>query len=278
MTESPDGALWFATAGGISRWKHGSWKHWTKEQRLLTERVFTIASDSSGTIWFGDQNNGVGMIDPSGSVKYVTSRDGLVSDAVWGIRVDDANRLWCATVAGLMSYQDGIWSTFDVTTGLNSVRLWPILVTPDVLYVGTRSGGVAILDLHAARGSAQRIVPSPPIIERGSIFARWKVYSRFGEIPFQNIECRIRLDDRAWSEWSFVRDHVFGDVSAGTHTVTIQSGFGHCSRCLVSKQEHANRRCPLDRHCNHPSRVHDGASAKTAARDRAERVPLSESL
>jgi PAS domain S-box-containing protein len=223
MTESPDGALWFATVGGISRWKHRTWRHWRTREGLVSDRVFTITSDAAGNIWFGDQNNGLGLIDTVGTVTYSTSRDGLLNDAVWKVQMDEQNRLWCSTVSGLACYLNGVWSKFDVSTGLASVRLWPILLTPERVYVGTRGGGVAMLNRTVANSSVPRVVMSKPIVENGSIFARWSAYSYYGEIPFRDIECRTKLDDDPWSKWSTSRERVFVDVSSGEHQLSIQT-------------------------------------------------------
>ncbi len=47
FAEAPNGARWFATLRGLSRWKEGKWHHWTGSHGLLlqNERIFTLAID-----------------------------------------------------------------------------------------------------------------------------------------------------------------------------------------------------------------------------------------
>ena len=223
MAEGRDGALWFGTVGGLGRWKNGRWSYWTRTRGLRSDRVFSIAIDADDRVWIGDQHDGVCVIDSLDRPSYYTTRDGLVSDAVWEIRTDQRGKIWIATAAGLSSYEQGVWSKIDGSTGLAGVRLWPLLPAEDRIYVGTRGSGTAILSLDAAKGPGPKVVAARPAIENQTALLRWKVFPFWGEMPFHNVESRFRLDDGLWSSWSLGREQVLVDLGPGRHAFQIQA-------------------------------------------------------
>ncbi len=223
MGEGPDETLWFGTAGGISRWKDGIWRHWKNEQGLISRRVFSLAVDTGGVCWFADQNNGIGYIDSTDQVRYLTTAHGLISNSVWEVKFDNEGTLWCATNGGLAGYRNGIWFRFGVESGLPGLHLWPIMFDRNFLYVGTLDGGVAILDRSAAQGPAPKIVPARPIVEGNTALLRWKVFPYWGESPIQSIEVRSRLNGGAWSSWQASKERVLIDLASGSHTVVLQA-------------------------------------------------------
>src|ERR1051326_6404492 len=54
FAEGRDGAYWFGTFEGLSRWKDGKWTHWSIEQGLTSKRVFALIMDQKNTVWFAD--------------------------------------------------------------------------------------------------------------------------------------------------------------------------------------------------------------------------------
>ncbi|MBI3195140.1 MAG: PAS domain S-box protein, partial [Ignavibacteriae bacterium] len=222
FVEGNDGTFWFGTNGGISRWKEGVWKHWTMSEGLKLNRTFTIALDSQNTLWFSDQMTGLGYLKDE-TPGYYTVEDGLISDAIWEINIDSLQRIWIATANGLSCFDNGIWSRFDASSGLNPLRLWPLLPLGNKLYVGTMGGGTAILNLDRVNSLPPMAVIEQSSYVNNSIHFRWNAYSHWGELPSNSIETRYHLDNDSWSKWSMDHQYVFGELKPGEHTFVVQA-------------------------------------------------------
>ncbi|MFN8360985.1 MAG: PAS domain S-box protein [Candidatus Kapaibacterium sp.] len=221
FAESRDGAYWFGTYSGLSRWKDGHWKHWTTASGLRAQRIYTIAIDSQNRVWFGDQHNGLGFV-AADTILYRTTSDGLVSDAVQDIKVDAQNKLWIATKGGLSSYFNGRWETFDAQSGLSNSRLWPVTPTKEKVYIGSSGGGVIIINKISDTRHPPRVVFAAPAIEDNSVILKWKPYSYFAAYSSKNLETRYRIDDGEFSAWSSNHQVVATTISPGTHRLQVQ--------------------------------------------------------
>jgi PAS domain S-box-containing protein len=228
--EEPNGIRWFGTSIGLFRWTPdknrngaGTIKRWSTDDRsLLNNRIFTIAIDSNKTLWFGDRWSGLGYLD-NDTIKYLTTADGLVSNDVWRIEVDNLNRLWIGTQGGLSFYSNGVFSSFKTDEGLENIRIWPILPLNNKIYIGTLGGGIQILDLAEINLTPPKISALPPMIEKRNAFIRWKTYTFWGTRFSENIETRSSVDDDGWTVWSRQHGIMLNDLSAGIHTVKVQS-------------------------------------------------------
>ena len=69
FAEAPDGAYWFGTLGGLSRWARGVWTHWTVAEGLVRNRIFALAVDPEGTVWFSHQTSGNGLGFPESQIQ-----------------------------------------------------------------------------------------------------------------------------------------------------------------------------------------------------------------
>jgi len=58
-----DGATWFATAGGVSRLVDDHIENFTAADGLVANRVFKIAEDDAGDLWFATLTGGVSRFD-----------------------------------------------------------------------------------------------------------------------------------------------------------------------------------------------------------------------
>ncbi len=238
FTEGSDGAYWFGSLDGLSRWtpdrSHmheetpsagGHWTYWSRGKGILYSKIFTLAADSAGRVWFGHATSGSGMgyVDADDSVHYVTSADGLLNDFVWDLSVDATGTLWVATDGGLCSYSQGIWLTYDQKTGLHYSKLWPVLPQRDVVYAGTRGKGIAILNRGESTFRTPRIVIDRPVVEARDVHIRWKAYSYWGEAEPEEILTRYRVGGEPWSPWGITREIVRANLPNGDQSVEIQA-------------------------------------------------------
>lgn len=216
--ETPDGALWFGTEGGLSRWRRGAWTHWRTGRR-----VFTLAAGSDNRVWFSDQVKSFAFIDERDQLHDVDVADGLAGVEVWDLRVDSAGWLWAATRTGLGTYHDGTWSWIGAEEGLGNLRLWPVLPFADQVYVGSTGSGVRVLARNEALAHAPRVRIEPAIESDGHTTLRWSVSSFWGLPNAAGLQTRYRLDDGPWTPWRTERQAVFDGLRGGRHRVDVQA-------------------------------------------------------
>ena len=157
LCETADGAQWFGTHSGLSRWKDGHETTWGAQQGLPNPAVYAVLPGQDGDVWIGTarglahwQSNkmtavgsfnepvralylardktlylgvdqGLMRLSPgSGAVEAVSPVAPFEPQQVRGISEDDQGILWVAATAGL--------GTLDKTTG----RLTPAPLPPGV--------------------------------------------------------------------------------------------------------------------------------------------------
>ncbi len=221
FAEGPDGARWFGTSGGLSRWRDGSWRHWTTADGLPDNRGFALAVDREGRVWLADGYAGVSWVDGD-RLRRFTTDDGLASDAVWDLAIAEDGTVWAATRGGLSCYRDGVWVAFGRESGLPNTRLWPVLPLGSEVWVGSTAGPV-VLDLGDVALPTPRVEAEQVVVEPYRALVRWRVAAWWGEVAPGDIKTRVQLDGGAWSPWSTAREHRFEDLSPGTHAVVIQA-------------------------------------------------------
>lgn len=215
FAEGKDGAYWFATFQGLSKWDKNRWTNfpWI--------RVFAVAIDGNQKVWFSDQASGLGLVDRD-SVKIITVSDGLLDHEIHDLRVDSKGTLWISTKKGLCSYSNGVWATYDARSGLSTLQLRAILPTEDKVYIGSQGGGLAILNLKEVRHPTLTEI-STPVIENASALLRWKVFGFWGSPASNEIETRFRVDKRDWFQWSRTREVNLQSLSSGEHEFEVQA-------------------------------------------------------
>ena len=224
FAEGPDGSRWFGTRGGLSRWKDGKWHHWTQTDGLLdqNERIYSIAIDSGGTVWFSNVGSGLGTVDRDDNVRFLTTAVGLVNNSIWDLKVDANGTLWISTERGLSSYNNGIWSSFTLQSGLSTPNIWDVLPTNGLIYVGSPGSGVNILDRSEA-AQTPRVTFFKPSIEGTTALLRWTVFPYFGEVDPRDVEVRYRLDSMSWSNWTRKREISLDTLRSGSHSFEVQA-------------------------------------------------------
>ncbi|MEO5800160.1 MAG: PAS domain S-box protein [Gemmatimonadales bacterium] len=234
FAEAPDGTRWFGSGGGLSRWRKGVWTHWTQRTGRTGNRpfraplrVFTLAVDSAGTVWFGDQQEslayGIGTVDARDSLAFLTTADGLLNNRVWRLVAGGDGTIWAATESGLSAMHDGNWFAFGTDRGLGYPQLWALEVDGSAVSVGTQGGGMRQLDLDAARQPPPRVTILESVTEGRRAYLRWMVVAYRGSLASSLIETRYRVDGGRWSAWSTDRVATINDLGAGEHRIEVQA-------------------------------------------------------
>ncbi|MCC7265128.1 MAG: hypothetical protein IT369_21695, partial [Candidatus Latescibacteria bacterium] len=111
------GALWFATRAGVSRYDGKEFTTFSREDGLL-DNVFTaFLEDRQGRLWIATVDHGVSCYDGRSFTNY-TTQDGLVDNQVSSLLEDRHGNLWIGTGRGLSCYDGKHLTNFTTEDGL----------------------------------------------------------------------------------------------------------------------------------------------------------------
>jgi ligand-binding sensor domain-containing protein/serine phosphatase RsbU (regulator of sigma subunit) len=101
--EDSRGYIWIGTDNGLTFYDGEKFTTLTDKPEFTGTSVLAVKEDKNGTIWVGTQSNGLAAIKVSDSlfVTGFTSENGLISDFIFNIHIDTANRIWLAMVGGV---------------------------------------------------------------------------------------------------------------------------------------------------------------------------------
>ncbi len=141
IIKASDGALWFGTERGVSRYYQESWTTFITADGLASNKVFAILESSNGALWFGTYE-GVSCYYQGKWTTFTTAR-GLADNYVRAIIESSDGALWFGTQKGVSRYYQERWTTFTVAHGLANSYVLAILESSDgVLWFGSYGGGV----------------------------------------------------------------------------------------------------------------------------------------
>ncbi|MFH1131619.1 MAG: LamG-like jellyroll fold domain-containing protein [Pseudomonadota bacterium] len=148
---APDGTLWFATQGGVSRYDGKEFVNFTTQDGLAHNDVRAIYGTPDGILWFGTRG-GVSRYDGK-EFKNFTTVDGLASNYVTAIHCAPDGALWFGTGygdipgGGVSRYDGKEFKNFTAKDGLASNTVVSINSDPNgVMWFGTLGGGVSCYD------------------------------------------------------------------------------------------------------------------------------------
>jgi ligand-binding sensor domain-containing protein len=130
LVQDRAGIFWIGTyGGGLNKFdrEREIFTHYradkSKPNSLNNDYVFTIHEDKNGILWLGTWGGGLNRFDPAtGIFTQYTEKQGLPSNAIYGILDDDEGNLWLSTNNGLSKF-DPVRETFrnyKVSDGLQS--------------------------------------------------------------------------------------------------------------------------------------------------------------
>lgn len=136
LIKSKDQSIWIATAGaGIYQLNYTNnketsyeLKHFTeKNNNLLSDRVNCLIEDTYGNVWYGTDNNGIGLIKNGVAKKLI-----LNTDIIRGFSLDKQKTLWVATSNGVLSIalaDNFKTKQFLKQDGLTSNNIYSIIIS-----------------------------------------------------------------------------------------------------------------------------------------------------
>jgi signal transduction histidine kinase/ligand-binding sensor domain-containing protein len=118
LLPAKDGGLWAGTANGLLRWRDGRTNWFASPSKKSLRDVRTIIEATNGTVWFGTAGNGLACLE-QGKIRQFHSQDGLPSDYIECLHLDDTGALWIGTFGGgLCRLKDGKFSVINSDQGL----------------------------------------------------------------------------------------------------------------------------------------------------------------
>lgn len=101
ITQTRDGALWFATGGGVSRWLDGAIVSWTVDDGLISNRIFRVAEAADGSLWFATFTSGISRFDGQTFTSFSTD-NGLQSNQLHMLEELEDGRLLAGSYDGFL--------------------------------------------------------------------------------------------------------------------------------------------------------------------------------
>ena len=127
--EDQHGALWITHSQGLSRYDETSedFTHFPVDPRdphsISHPNIMGLYETPDGIFWITTYGGGLNRFDPTtGRSEVITTKDGLPSDALYGILPDDQGHLWISSNGGLVELDPSTLAmiTYDVDDGLQS--------------------------------------------------------------------------------------------------------------------------------------------------------------
>ncbi|MHB9027807.1 MAG: two-component regulator propeller domain-containing protein [Candidatus Latescibacterota bacterium] len=149
-----NGAVWFGTANGLSKFHGVTWKTYTTADKLAHNTVNAFAHEVGSygeELWVGT-DGGVSVlgVKPDAvtfATPYTTTNakyPGMISDKITSAVVDSQHVRWFGTDKGLMSFNGTVWKSYTTADNLadnhiNAIAYEETKYGPEI-WVGTNNG------------------------------------------------------------------------------------------------------------------------------------------
>ncbi len=155
MTRGGDGRIWVGLmrgglrhvdpdTGAVESWKHDP----ADPASLSDDSIMAVFEDSRGVLWAGTYGAGLNRLAPDGTIRRITTEQGLSHNVATVITEDAAGRIWVGTDGGGLNLLDGdgrVKAVFrtdpSAANTIASNSVYSLL--PDggsVLWIGGKSG------------------------------------------------------------------------------------------------------------------------------------------
>jgi len=150
LVERADGEFWLGGAEGELTTVNIEDSVFKYHLPSSAENVFrnnVIVSDNNNIIWVAGIGSGLQRIDPTTNERvFITTEEGLISNTVYSIVIDNENNIWAATDLGVqfINIETNEMTTFTTDEGLAANDVYALALHNGEIYTGT-SRGLTIL-------------------------------------------------------------------------------------------------------------------------------------
>ncbi|HXF62820.1 MAG TPA: hypothetical protein VNK95_14445 [Caldilineaceae bacterium] len=137
-----EGALWVAATGGAARLSPDNdtrGQLYTPANSPLPSVDLRVVEPGGGGVWLGGA--GLSFFDGADWRSY-TTEDGLAGASVQAITPDNQSRTWIGTPTGLSIWTGNAFFNLTSANGLPSDDISALQADGDVIWIGTRGGGL----------------------------------------------------------------------------------------------------------------------------------------
>ena len=151
ILQTRDGFLWLGTQDSLIRFDGMHFREFRDGNSVFHRSpIHALLEDRAGNLWVGSIGSGVARIDPSGSVKHYTAKDGIPSPNAFCLASDSKGAIWVCTDRGLARIMATQVQTFTQAQGLPTSQVRSTCEATD----GTR--WVVGLDFGLSRWTGSR--------------------------------------------------------------------------------------------------------------------------
>ncbi len=221
VLQAADGALWFGTDQGVSRFDGRAFSNPMADAGLPRWAVNAIEEDAAGRVWMVGET-GLFRYDPkapSPRVRSFTTADGLPSESVTALARDKADRLWVGTSKGLCYYDPAAEKSGGKsfgTTGRMKVDQVKDLTTGGRR--GTLGGAARLIENQRPAAFPQTLVAGKVLQLDGTDSYVELPPNAFNDLEAATIEAWVKWDRLATRGNNRVFDYgkPFGDLGIGS--------------------------------------------------------------
>ncbi len=220
IAEAPDGAMWFATDNGASRFDGVDWTTVRDSlvppsQRPGSPALSAVTADSEGGMWFATEQHGLAHFDGRAWSWMVAGTSALPSDNVRALLCDRSGDLWVGTQNGVARRvrSSGAWVQYGAGPGALVGGVVTALVedAQHAIWVGS-PGGASRLD--SLRTGPWTTFTSPLVTQVGSDSVLSLAATRDGAVWFGTERGIVRDSADTWSHESVADGAVSDSIIA----------------------------------------------------------------
>ncbi len=216
MIEGRDGALWFGTPRGVSRFRDEAWLTWNFFGSPGDSSVRAVYQDRAGGIWVGTGRDAARW-DGGSWVSFNISV--LGSAPVTGVFEDAGGTVWLATVKGLSRWNGDEWRIYDSRDGLAADQITGFL--QDGQGHLWFSSGAGLTEHEPDRVAPQTIFVNRPSKLSASRTAAFVFGAAYGEAA--DLEYSTSFDGALFSPWTAENTWSRSALEDTTHTLRVRS-------------------------------------------------------
>ncbi|MBL7890255.1 MAG: T9SS type A sorting domain-containing protein [Bacteroidia bacterium] len=109
-------------AGGLAKLSNNIWEVHAVPFSVASNIVsdYRMVVDSTNNLWVARGNSGGGllMFDGVSWTNFIKTNSDIESDSIYGVDVDQQNKIWCSFLGkGIIKFDGTTWTTYDVLDG-----------------------------------------------------------------------------------------------------------------------------------------------------------------
>ena len=254
LGQDADGKIWMAGVSTATfqddKWdvlnEKSSW--WDKKKQAietpnkLSRYTDFLCNDSYGNLWIGSRNYGIFMYDGKQWINQ-TIEDGLQSNSIIYIFPENEKTIWVATDKGISKFDGHSWT--------NQIFQSKIKILKEGGSIRQSSGGVIWINkstrewnrralsgkkdfsgdtFYAIFSKKDTQAPKPfvtfyeeQVYQPGNTTISWKGVDPWSRTPEDKLQYSYRMDQDAWSPFSYKTSNIFLSLDYGDHTFEIRS-------------------------------------------------------